>query len=431
MSESMPRRNFLQRAAATTLATGSTLLTTQRVRGQASSANDTVVVGVMGLSRGKGLALGFARQPNVHVKYVCDVDRLRAESGAAAIGEISDRPVKPLQDFRQILDDPDVDALVCAAPNHWHATATLLGCAAGKHVYVEKPCSHTPQEGELMMEAAVRHRRVVQLGTQRRSSPGTRQAMQRLADGEIGQVYLAKSWYYNRRGSIGNGQPAAPPAELNYDLWQGPAPRRPYLDNVVHYNWHWRWHWGNGELGNNGVHTIDLCRWGLQVDYPIHVTSSGGRFHYHDDQETPDTHTVCFLFDNGRAITWEGHSCNQHGSGFVTFYGTGGTLELDSDGNHRVYDLNEQLLTEVTDSSLGESQHFENFLAAIRGGDPSLLHAPIDEGHRSTLLCHLGNISHRTGRSLKCDPTNGHILDDNDAMKHWRREYETGWEPQV
>src|SRR5262249_2593679 len=200
--------------------------------------------------------------------------------------------------------------LTVATCNHWHAPATILACAAGKHVYVEKPCSHNPNEGELMVAAARNHKRFVQMGNQRRSWPKIIEAMDQLHKGIIARGYLAQSWYYNRRPSIGHGKEAPIPEGLDYDLWQGPAPRRPFKSNYLHYNWHWFWHWGNGELGNNGIHMIDLCRWGLGVDYPVRVTSAGGRYRYADDQETPDTQVVAFEFEGRKTITWEGLSCN-------------------------------------------------------------------------------------------------------------------------
>ncbi len=222
------------------------------------------------------------------------------------------------------------------------------------------------------------------------------------------------------------------PPQLDYELWQGPAPRREYRDNVVHYNWHWRWHWGNGELGNNGVHAIDVCRWGLGTDFPQRVTSSGGRYAFDDDQETPDTHTVCFEFDEGRQITWQGLSCNKHGGGFVTFFGTQGALDLNAGGSYRIWDLNDQLVAERTENdSTDEASHVTNFLAAIRDDRPDLMHAEIGEGHKSTLLCHLGNMAHRTGRALRCDPANGRVLGDDQALEYWRRDYAPGWEPHV
>lgn len=429
MSHSIDRRHFLENAALHGTVAGLSLGTI--TAGAASVNEKKVTVGVMGLSRGRALADAFAKQSDVEVKYVCDIDTKRAEETARTVAGAVGKSPRPITDFRQILDDPEVDALVCAAPNHWHAPATILSCAAGKHVYVEKPCSHNPREGELMVAAARKYKRAVQVGTQRRSGPGWAQAMEKLWTGAIGRVYLVRARYYSARGSIGHGKPAEVPAHINYDLWQGPAPRQPYLDNVVHYNWHWRWHWGNGELGNNGVHTLDLCRWGLGVDYPVRVTSSGGRYHWDDDQETPDTHAVCFEFEGKRQITWEGTSCNRHGSGFTTFYGDGGTLEVDSNGSYVLYDLDNKATDNHQASSRGDSQHITNFLDAIRNDTPLALNAEIAEGHKSTLLCHLGNIAQRTGRSLNCDPQNGHILADSEAMALWGREYEPGWEPKV
>jgi predicted dehydrogenase len=397
------------------------------------TAPDKVVIGVMGLSRGSSLAVSFAEQPGVEVKYLCDTDAGRAQ----AVAQMFTTKVKNAQtpelvaDFRKILDDPSVHALICAAPNHWHAPATILACSAGKHVYVEKPCCHNPREGEWMVAAARKYNRAVQMGSQRRSSPGTRAAMRKLHDGVIGHVYLARSWYTSARGSIGKGQPAPVPPQLDYDLWQGPAPRRPYLDNRIPYNWHWFWHWGNGELGNNGVHTIDLCRFGLQADFPVRVTSSGGRYHFDDDQETPDTHTVCLEFEGKRQIVWEGRSCNKHDSDFIVFYGDQGTLELDGDGTFRVFDAQDKKVEEVPSPSQGDEEHIADFLRAIRRGEPLALNAEIAEGYKSTLLCHLGNIAHRTGRTLNCHPADGHIAGDHEAMQFWGREYEAGWEPQV
>jgi len=429
MTEQIDRRQFIGKTALTGVAAG-LALSQSGVHG-ADSANDKVVVGVMGCSRGRSLAVSFAKRPNVEVKYVCDVDITRAGSCAKFVEGAGVKMPEAIADFHEILDDKQVDALICAAPNHWHGPATILGCAAGKHVYVEKPCSHNPHEGELMIKAARKHNRAVQVGTQRRSGPGTNEVIQKLHDGTIGRVYLVRAWYNNSRPTIGKTEPSDPPSHLNYDLWQGPAPRRPYKSNVVHYNWHWNWHWGNGELGNNGVHTLDLCRWGLDVDFPIQVTSSGGRYRYDDDQETPDTHTVCFEFEGKRMINWQGLSCNRHGGNFIIFYGENGALELDSNGTHRIYDEKDKLVSEHSSSSQGDIEHIDNFLAAIRDDKPLNLNAEIDKGHKSTLLCHLGNIAQRNGRALKCDPKDGRILDNEVAMKLWKREYEEGWEPKV
>ena len=394
------------------------------------SPNERIVVGVMGLQRGRSLVGSFARTPNVEVAYLCDVDSGRLASCAKKHESDSGKAAKRVDDFRRILDDASVDVLVCAAPNHWHAPATILGCDSNKHVYVEKPCSHNPNEGELMVQAARKHNRCVQMGTQRRSSDAWIKAIKLLHGGAIGRPYLARAWYNSLRGSLGKDKFIEVPRHLNYDLWQGPAPRKPYSPSVVHYNWHWRWHWGNGELGNNGVHTLDLCRWGLNVDYPSLVTSEGGRYAFDDVQETPDTHTVNFSFGD-RSISWMGLSCNRHSNGFVTFYGTEGTMEVESSGAARIYDRSDKLAAEHPASGDPQSNHVENFVEAIRNDDSSRLNSEIEIGHKSTMLCHLGNISHRAGRSLHCDTTDGRIQSDAEAMKLWKRDYEAGWEPKV
>jgi len=429
MSHSIDRRQFLGNTAAGGAAVGLGF-STVRATGT-ESPNDKIVVGVMGLKRGRRLATLFAQQPNVEVRYVCDVDSTRADACAEHVPSGVGKKPTAITDFRRILDDKQVDALVCAAPNHWHAPATIFACSANKHVYVEKPCCHNPHEGELMVQAARKYNRAVQVGTQRRSAEGTRRAIARLHEGVIGRVYLVRCWFTTARGSIGRGKLVDVPPHLNYDLWQGPAPRRPYLDNVVHYNWHWRWHWGNGELGNNGVHLLDLGRWGLNVDYPIRVTSSGGRYHFEDDQETPDTHTVCFEFEGRRSVTWQGLSCNRHRAGFVTFYGDQGRLELEENGSHVIFDTSDKKIDESSSESRGESEHIANFLHAIRDNKPLELNAEVQEAHKSTLLCHLGNIAHRTGHTLNCDPENGRIANDQQAMDFWSREYDPAFAPKV
>ncbi len=257
------------------------------------------------------------------------------------------------------------------------------------------------------------------------------EAIEAVRKGAIGRAYLAQSWYLNNRGTIGRGKEAPVPAALDYDLWQGPAPHRPFHTNYLHYNWHWFWHWGNGELGNNGIHMLDLCRWGLGVDFPTRVTSSGGRYRFQDDQETPDTHVVCFDFPGRKTITWEGLSCNRLPAGKgadVMFVGENGTLVIDGQ-DYRVYDQAGKELRHVHGTGSLDVVHTRNFLDAVRGN--GRLNSEIEEGHKSTLLCHLGNIAHRLGRALTCDPKDGHIHGDKQAMALWTREYAKGWEPRV
>lgn len=399
----------------------------------ANKAANQLVVGVMGTGgRGTGLAQLFAQQQDIVVAYVCDADKKRAQSAAGAVEKITSKAPEAVQDFRKILDDSKVDVLVVATCNHWHAPATILANAAGKHVYVEKPCSHNPHEGELLVESAKKTKKKIQVGNQRRSWTAVQEAVELVRSGEaIGRAYYAQSWYTSNRPSIGRGKEMPPPDGLDYDLWQGPAARKPFRSNFLHYNWHWFWNWGNGELGNNGIHMIDLCRWGLGVDYPTKVTSSGGRYQFDDDQETPDTHVVAFDFPGKKSIVWQGHSCNQFQPGLTAdlmFVGEKGSLVVR--GN--TYAILDEKGKEVKKGGGGKSSdkdHLANFFEAIRSD--RTLNSGIEEAQKSTLLCHLGNIAHRMGRSVKCDAANGHILDDKAAMELWSREYAKGWEPKV
>jgi len=430
MSDSVNRRRFL----GSSVATAAGVALTNQVAAQATNAaSRTVVLGVMGLERGLAVATQFAKVSNVKIKYVCDIDASRADRAKSRIDKMPGQKTAAIGDFRRILDDKEVDALVCAAPNHWHGPATILGCAAGKHVYVEKPCSHTPAEGEMMVAAARKHRRLVQLGTQRRSSPTVIEAIAKVHSGAIGRAYSARCCFSKLRGPIGKGKQVAVPSNLDYELWQGPAPPRPYVDNLVHYNWHWRWHWGNGELGNNGIHVVDLARWGMQVDYPSRVVSSGQRYRFDDDQETPDTHMVAYEFGDAGQITWQGLSHNKRYSPFLSFYGEQGTLEMGIMGEYKIYDAQDKVVEDVPAPVLwGRTEHAENYVEAVRNDDAGILTQEIESGHKSTMLCHLGNIAQRTGRTIECDAHTGHILHDDRAIAaHWSKEYAKGWEPKV
>ena len=426
MSDTVTRRTFLASAAmAASFANPARAIDGSRV-----------TVGVVGTG-GRGSEHGrmFAGLQDCIVGYLCDVDEKRVNAAAKAVEPVATKAgnavPKTVGDFRKILDDKTVDGIIVATCNHWHAIAGILAVQAGKHVYVEKPCSHNPREGELFVAVARKHKKHVQMGNQRRSFSHYIEATKKVRDGILGRAYLAKSWYFNNRPPTGKGKLIDPPKELNYELWEGPAPHRPFKDNYLHYTWHWFWHWGNGELGNNGVHSIDVCRWGLEVDYPVRVSSSGGRYRYDDDQETPDTHTVGFEFTDKKLITWEGLSCNTApgGAAFdIVFYGEKGSLML-KDGGYTLHDPKGKELEKFPATKDGMNAHLNNWLSAIREDTP--LNSEIEEGHKSTLLCHLGNIAHRTGRALKCDPKDGKILDDADAMKLWTREYAKGWEPKV
>jgi predicted dehydrogenase len=398
-------------------------------------SNDKVRVAVMGtVSRGNSLAESFSRLEGSEVVYLCDVDRRAVEKTQNNVQKHQGTVPKGTNDLRHVLDDAEVDALVIAAPDHWHVPAALLAVKAGKHVYLEKPASHNPREGELLVEAAHKYGKIVQVGNQRRSYPRIVEGIQALHDGIIGDVYYARSSYHANRGPIGKGKEAPVPDWLDYELWQGPAPRRPYRDNLIHYNWHWFWHWGTAESCNNGVHPIDLCRWGLRVDFPTSVASAGGRYWYRgaDDWETPDTQVIMLDFEGSKGIKWEGLSSGYPGP---TFHGEKGTLVLTDDG-FSVFDQNNKEVKKISDGTSGpvdltgpgfarDTPHLVNFLEAVRG--VAKANSPIEEGHKSTLLCLLANISLRTGRTLRCSPQNGHILGDAEAMRLWGREYEPGW----
>jgi predicted dehydrogenase len=422
------RRDLLQHSA---LAAAGAALAGPARRAAAVGPNERVTLAVMGVNgRGRDLSLSFAQTGGADIAYLCDPDERAITKCAAALAKHQMKSPQGLKDFRKALEDPAVDGLVIAAPNHWHTPAALLALAAGKHVYLEKPASHTPREGELLVEAQRKHKRVVQHGTQRRSMPGVLEGLERLRAGEIGRVLFSRGWYNNSRPSIGRGKEAPVPDWLDYSLWQGPAPERPYRDNLVHYNWHWFWHWGNGECGNNGIHALDVCRWGLGVDFPTRVTSGGGKYRWDDDQETPDTHTVTFDFGE-KSITWEGRSWHRRGfegSMFgIAFYGDKGSLVIDG-ANYRLYDAADKEVAKGGGSS-SDQPHLKNFLDAVRGGAQP--HASAEDAHKSTLLCHLGNIAWRTSRTLKIDPATGRIQGDREAQALWSREYRKGWEPRV
>ncbi len=427
------RRTFLQAAAAITATAITTpcLARDESVSVESSPASQ-IRIGVMGVNgRGNALAKGFADQPNVVVQAICDVDQKVLDRVLADLEKHTGKAPVAHRDFRRMLDDRSLDAVVVAAPNHWHAPATILACNAGKHVYVEKPCSHTPQEGEWAVAAARKHDRVVQMGSQRRSWPAIQQAIAKIHAGEIGEVRYARTWYNNRRESIGTKLPSKPPATLDWDMWQGPAVRQPFQENVLHYHWHWFWHWGNGELGNNGIHAIDLARWGLQVQYPIRVTAGGGKYRYQDDQQTPDTLMATFDFAENKTITWEGLSWSALGpdqSQFgVSFHGTEGSVVLRDPG-YSILDMKNKVISTHADRA-GDTDHLANFLDSIRHSRRP--HADIEEAHRSTLLCHLGNIAFRTQTTLQIDAANGHIKNLPDADAWWSKAYEKGWEPHV
>lgn len=440
----MERRNFLRNSAITGVGVG--LVGLDFPLWGKNSPNEKIIIAVLGTnSRGLAHVDAYTKIPGVEVGYICDVEEHALAKGVNLVKKNTGKTPKAIKDFRTILGNKDLHAVSIATPDHWHTPAAILACAAGKQVYVEKPCGHNPEEGELLIRASKKYGRLVQMGNQRRSWPNIMEAMKQIHNGIIGRAYMGKGWYSNQRGPIGHGQHIAVPSSLDWELWQGPAPREEYRSNVVPYNWHWFWNWGTGEACNNGTHEIDCMRWALGVTFPSKAISAGGRYAYKDDWQTTDTQVMSYEFPENKVITWEGRSCNDFpvegaGRGFI-IYGENGTMINKGGDDYKFYDKKNKLISESaagvktdTINALGpgeslDSYHFRNFVNAVRG--EGKLNSPIEEGHKSVLLCHLGNISQRTGRALHCDPEQGgKILHDEEAAALWGRKYQAGWAPE-
>lgn len=437
------RRSFLKKAGITTagVALGGM---TARSYASVAGANDRLNFALVGINgRGNALLASIASTTNARISHICDVDSRVITAATAKVSEVFGAAPKAFEDFRKLLEDKTIDAVAIATPEHWHAPMTIMAAQAGKHVYIEKPCSHNPHEGELLNLVKQKTGKIIQMGNQQRSAPTSIMAIKEIREGIIGNVYFGKAWYSNGRGPIGTGKVIPVPDWLNWELWQGPAPRREFKDNLVHYNWHWFWHYGTGEINNNGTHEIDICRWALGVDIPLRVDSAGGRFHFQDDWEFADTQVTNFQFSDNKMISWEGRSCNPFKINDLdrgaSIHGTKGTIVLDRN-NYRLFDLGGKLVKHEKEAELSATTntvgagsldvyHMQNFADAIRLGAKQ--NSPIQEGVTSNLLCHLGNISQKMGRSLNIDPATGRILNDAEAMKLWQREYQPGWEPKV
>jgi predicted dehydrogenase len=392
-----------------------------------ASPSEKVVVAVMGVrGRGRGLAERFAAQPNAEVAYLCDVDENVFPPAARAVTGRGGRPPRQVTDFRRALEDPAVDALVIATPDHWHALASILAMQAGKDVYVEKPVSHNVAEGRAMVRAAAHYRRVVQCGTQSRSGAHFQSAIEFLRSGKLGRVLVAKAINSQRRANIGKRADEPVPPGVDYDFWLGPAPRRPFNPNRFHYNWHWHWDYGTGDMGNDGVHQVDIARWGLGVTAPTAVTCSGAKLYFDDDQETPDTQHVTLEFAGQMLIFEQRIWAPYHEHGFENgnvFYCENGYMLLGA-GGWRVFGERDAA-GPTSGGSERDEAHVRNFLECVRSRDQP--NAPIEEGHYSALLCHLGNISYRVGRRLRYDPQRETIPGDAEAARLLTREYRRPW----
>lgn len=438
----LTRREFLPTAAAG--AAGIAMASSAKSYARILGANDRLNFAVIGVrSRAYAHLAGLkANEAAARITHVCDVDTVTMKKFADATTKTMGEAPKSERDFRNILAQKDVDAVTIATPDHWHAPMAIDALKAGKHVYVEKPCSHNPAEGALLVAAQKKYDRKVQMGTQQRSSPHTIEIVDKIHNGLIGRAYYAKAWYSNTRKSIGIGKPAPVPAQLDWDLWQGPAPRTEYHDNYQPYTWHWFKRWGTGETLNNGTHEVDVCRWALGVDFPESVDSAGGRYHFKDDWQFYDTLLTSFNYPD-KMINWEGKCCQgmkfygrDRGS---TIMGTTGTVLVDRDG-YEVYDLDGKKTSEFKAGSKTSSSdtvgadsmtdaHFANFIAGVRTG--AKLNAPIEVGNVAVTMLQLSNVAWELGRRLNLNSADGKVLHDAEAMKQWGRSYQPGWEPKI
>lgn len=439
-SKSISRRDFISRSAkgVAGVATASAFMSGLRPE-NVLGANDRINMAAVGIrSRGQTHAKSWAKIPGVRVKTLCDVDEELFPERVKEIEEIQGSAPKTEVDIRRVLEDKDIDAISIATPDHWHALATIWACQAGKHVYVEKPTSHNIWEGRKMVEAARRYNRIVSVGMQNRSITGVRKAIEFLHEGKLGNVYMAKGLCFKPRDSIGRKPDGPVPEGLHYDLWLGPAQWRPFNPNYVHYNWHWFWEFGCADIGNQGPHQMDIARWGMNKKvHPQKVKCVGGYYAVDSDQETPNTQLATYEYDDGKFIQFEVRGLYTNPEDDIKignlFFGTEGWMHLKGDQWKTYYGRNDEPgpsytgEEEAADPSdlagTGGFSHFVNFIGAIRSNDLMKCNADILEGHMSTVMCHLANISYRVGRELEF---NGHaecFIDDDEANSHLTRKY--------
>jgi len=429
----MDRRDFLTTSAGAAAGALAPAVVTKAF----GKANDRIRVAVVGV-RGQGRShirsiLPLAKEQNVEIAALCDIDESVL---AERMKELDGKGLKPatFTDVRRLLDDKSIDAVSIATPNHWHALGTIWACQAGKDVYIEKPASHNVFEGKKMVEAARKHKRIVQVGTQSRSNSALQEAMQKIREGVIGDVYMARALCYKWRDTIGRKQDEAAPAGVHYDLWLGPAPKRNFNPNRFHYNWHWNWEYGNGDIGNQGIHEIDIARWGLGANLPTKASAMGGHFMFDDDQNTPNTQIATLEYhDTGRKqlmVIEVRHWISNHEAGIGEgtdsntigniFYGSKGYLAIDGYNSYKTFLGREQT---PGPSNRGSGSHHANFFTAMRGRTTAELTADIVEGHRSAVAMHLANISYRVGDTVEFDPAAESVKGNGEAAKLMTRDY--------
>ncbi|MBY5958743.1 Gfo/Idh/MocA family oxidoreductase [Membranicola marinus] len=440
------RRSFIKK---TTLAGSAAIVAPTIVSANVFGANERVNVAVLGIhGRGKSHIKGFMAQDNVQVTTLCDPDMNLLKERQQSFKETYNKDVALEQDIRRVIANDDIDIISLATPNHWHALATIWACQAGKDVYVEKPGSHNIWEGRKMVEAANKYNRIVQHGVQLRSSPAVNEAIGLLRDGYIGRVYMARGLVFRWRPSIGDKGFSPKPDHINYDLWTGPAPKVPFTENLVHYNWHWHWDYGNGDVGNQGIHETDLCMWGLDVGFPTQITSMGGKFLWDDSKEVPEVLTSVYNYpEENKIIQFEVRPwCTNTEEGVTVgniFYGDKGILVVDGYDKYKTYLGKDRKPgksgedggpsgTGMDRGAGGTDGHIANFMEAVRKQDKSILNGPVETAHLSSGLAHLGNIAYRTGRVLEFDPSKERFVNDPEANTYLKGHYRKGFEiPEV
>ncbi|MDW5288143.1 Gfo/Idh/MocA family oxidoreductase [Formosa sp. PL04] len=440
------RRNFLKKtvlAGAGLTVVNSAMAMSAKSYNNIIGANERLNVAIAGLGRRMGAFTApiASKQSNVELIYLCDVMESQRINGLKEFKKHIDYNPALENDIRKVLDDKNVDLLINATPDHWHAPGSIMAMKAGKHVYVEKPCSHNMYENEQLVAASKQFNKVVQMGNQQRSSGHTIEIVNEIHNGIIGTPYKAVAFYNNGRGEVPLQKKAAIPEGLDWDLWQGPAPRRDYTSETWNYNWHWYgWDYGTAEAGNNGTHELDVARWALQVNTPIHTQVNAEKNHFlNDGWEMYDTMDATFKFSDNKEIKWDGKSRNKYntyGAGRGTLiYGTEGVVFVDR-GKYMLYDRNGVLVKENTSASIESgtalggggdmsTAHTQNFFDAIRG--KSKLTAPIDDASHSMALVHYANIAYRIHSEFDIDEATG-VMYNREAMKLWSRSYEPGWE---
>lgn len=442
MAKNPSRRTFMKKTA---VAGAAAVFAPTIIPAKAFGANDRINAAVLGVNgRGQNHISSLMAQKDVQVTTLCDPDMRLLTARQKSFQEKYKADVALEQDLRRVYDNPDIDVVSIAMPNHWHSLATIWACQAGKDVYVEKPGSHNVAEGRKMVEAAYKYDRIVQHGVQLRSSPAVQEAIQLMRDGYIGRVYMARGLVFRMRGDIGDKGFSPIPEGLDYDLWTGPAPKRPFTENLVHYNWHWHWDYGNGDVGNQGIHETDLCQWGLDVGLPTKITSMGGKFLWKDCKETPELLTSVYHYpDEGKIIQFEVRPWLTNSEGGATvgniFYGDKGYIVIDGYDKYTSF-LGDKGTPGKSNSDGGQAAsgvdrglggtdgHFANFIEAVRKHDSSILNGPVETAHLSSALAHLGNIAYRLDRVLNFDPRSEKFVNDPEADAMLTRNYRKGFE---